>query len=114
MGRSGEFAPADDPTILVMVVVEDPQKVKGVRPFGGVVAAPAVREILRRGLPLVDSKEIKRALPGSGVRRQLGTNDRKVRVAAVHWSSVNAGERISPQIGRNPDWGGAQPCRSGR
>jgi cell division protein FtsI (penicillin-binding protein 3) len=108
------FAPADDPAVLAMVVVEDPRKVEGVRPFGGVVAAPAVREILRRGLPLVASSESNRALPGSGVRRKLGTKDRKVRVAAVHWSSVNAGERISPQSGRNPDSGGAQPCRSGR
>jgi len=103
------FAPADDPKMVVLVLADDPQKVDGIRPYGGSVAAPAVREIIRRGLPLMNTA----MPPESGVRHQKNSN-RKVRVAAVHWSSVNAGGRISPSNGRNPDSVDVIPCRSDR
>ncbi|HSA32215.1 MAG TPA: penicillin-binding transpeptidase domain-containing protein [bacterium] len=54
------FAPADNPKLVIMVVIDEP---KG-REFGGTVAAPVFREIARRVLPLFgvygekDAKEI--------------------------------------------------------
>ena len=104
------FAPAEDPQMIVLVVADDPQAVDGLKPYGGTVAAPAVREILRRGLPLVRANS---ASPESGVRQRKYAEG-KVRVAAVHWSSVKAGERISPATGRNPDSADVEPCRSDR
>ncbi|KAF0246680.1 MAG: cell division protein FtsI [Planctomycetota bacterium] len=44
------FAPADDPKLLVVVVVKEPQGAY----YGGTVAAPAVGEILREGLTLLE------------------------------------------------------------
>lgn len=104
------YAPAEDPQLLVLVVADDPQAVDGLKPYGGTVAAPAVREILRRGLPLVRANS---ASPESGVRQRKYAKG-KVRVAAVQWSSVKAEERISSATGRNPDLADAEPCRSDR
>lgn len=42
------FAPANDPRLVCLVTVDEPHK--GLGYYGGTVAAPAVREILRRGL----------------------------------------------------------------
>lgn len=42
------FAPADNPKLVIMVVIDEP---KG-REFGGTVAAPVFREIARRVLPM--------------------------------------------------------------
>jgi cell division protein FtsI (penicillin-binding protein 3) len=42
------FAPASQPRLVCLVTVDEPQK--GLGYYGGTVAAPAVREILRRGL----------------------------------------------------------------
>jgi len=42
------FAPADNPKLVIMVVIDEP---KG-REFGGTVASPVFREIARRALPL--------------------------------------------------------------
>ena len=42
------FAPADRPRLVCLVTVDEPKKSLGY--YGGTVAAPAVREILRRGL----------------------------------------------------------------
>ena len=106
------FAPADDPRLLVLVVAHHPKRADGLRPYGGVVAAPAVKEILQRGYPLLDRNET-RPLTGSGVRHSCSQKG-KVRVAAVQDSSVLAGERISPVVGRNPDSVGGQICRSDR
>ena len=41
------YAPAEDPEILVLILVEEPQ---GKRPTGGTVAAPAVRAVLKEAL----------------------------------------------------------------
>lgn len=46
------FAPADDPKLLVVVIVKEPQGAY----YGGTVAAPAVGEILREGLTLLEVK----------------------------------------------------------
>jgi cell division protein FtsI (penicillin-binding protein 3) len=102
------YAPAEDPRLLVFVLADDPQRVGDVRPYGGVVAAPAVRKILTRGLPLLTRP----VSSGSGVRQQkqgLG----KVRVAAVHWSSVQAEGVLPSANGRNPDSADTERCRSG-
>jgi stage V sporulation protein D (sporulation-specific penicillin-binding protein) len=108
------FAPADDPRLVVVVVAHDPQRSKQYpRPYGGVVAAPAAGRIFRRAIPLLSARE-SAAQSESGVRQTVQTNKKKVRVAAVQRSSVSAGERISPAIGRNPDSEGAQLCRSNR
>ncbi|MHC4931265.1 MAG: peptidoglycan D,D-transpeptidase FtsI family protein [Planctomycetota bacterium] len=105
------FAPAENPQVVVLVAAEGPKKVDGVRPYGGVVAAPVAREILRRGIPLVPCDR-NVALPESGVRH-LKNAEGKVCDAAVHWSSVYARGRTSQAIGRNPDSAGAQrDCRS--
>jgi len=104
------FAPVDAPRLLVLVLADEPQAVDGIKPYGGVVAAPVVGEILRRAVPLID-----RILAPSepGVRQKLGTDTQgKVRVAAVHRSSVWAGEGDSPVASRNPDSGGAESGRS--
>lgn len=45
------FAPADKPALVCLVTVDEPHK--GLGYYGGTVAAPAVREILRRGLPVL-------------------------------------------------------------
>lgn len=102
------FAPADDPRLLVLVVTDEPKSVNKIHPYGGVVAAPVVGEILRRALPLVSHRI--HALPESGVRYINGNqrHDRKVRVAAVHRSSVWTGGKASPVQGRNPDSVGAE------
>ncbi len=105
------FAPVDAPRLLVLVLADEPQAVDGIKPYGGVVAAPVVGEILRRSIPLIE--EIL-ASSESGVRHKLGTEtEGKVRVAAVHRSSVWAGEGDSPVSSRNPDSGGAEFGRSG-
>jgi stage V sporulation protein D (sporulation-specific penicillin-binding protein) len=44
------FAPADDPEIVVYVAVDNP---KGVRQFGGTVAAPIVGTIIKESLPIM-------------------------------------------------------------
>lgn len=46
------FAPADNPRLLVTVVVKEPQGAY----YGGTVAAPAVGEILKEGLALLEVK----------------------------------------------------------
>ncbi len=90
------FAPVDDPQLLVLVVADEPQShKKGIRPYGGVVAAPAVRAILTRSLPLCSPSS------ESGVRHR-NNKTRKVRVAAVHRSSVWAEEEDSSARSRNP------------
>jgi cell division protein FtsI (penicillin-binding protein 3) len=107
------FAPADDPRILVVVLADEPQAVDGIKPYGGVVAAPVAGEIFRRVLPLIDDI-LSRTPPESGVRQeQFVQTDGKVRVAAVHRSSVWAGEGDSPVLSRNPDSGGDESRRSG-
>jgi cell division protein FtsI/penicillin-binding protein 2 len=106
------YAPADDPRLLVLVVADEPRAVGGCKPYGGVVAAPVVGEIFRRALPLLDRYETI-ALPESGVRhRNSELRQGKVRVAAVHRSSVWVGERDSPAASRSPDSVGAVPSRS--
>jgi cell division protein FtsI/penicillin-binding protein 2 len=42
------FAPAESPRLVCLVTVDEPDRRLGY--YGGTVAAPAVREILRRGL----------------------------------------------------------------
>ncbi len=46
------FAPADDPKLLVVVIVKEPQGAY----YGGTVAAPAVGEILKEGLTLLEAR----------------------------------------------------------
>lgn len=104
------FAPAHDPRLLVLVLADEPQAVDGIRPYGGVVAAPVAGEIFRRAIPLLNQIL---APSEPGVRHKLGTvTEGKVRVAAVHRSSVWAGEGDSPVSSRNPDSGGAKKRRS--
>jgi cell division protein FtsI/penicillin-binding protein 2 len=75
LGKSGEllgyvasfigFAPADDPRFLVLVMLENPRRDRGV-PYGGTCAGPAVRQILERCLSYA---EVPPALaPGVGYR----------------------------------------------
>ncbi len=105
------FAPAHDPRLLVLVLADEPQPVDGIKPYGGICAAPVAGEILRRAIPLLDQIL---APSEPGVRHKLGTvTEGKVRVAAVHRSSVWAGEGDSPVSSRNPDSGGAKSSRSG-
>ena len=109
------YAPADDPRLLVLVVADDPKSYQGIRPYGGVVAAPVVGEILRRALPLLPSHQLSSTLPESGVRLSSRDSRGKVRNAAVYRSGVWTGETDSPvAIGRNPDSVGEEVCRSGR
>lgn len=109
------FAPADDPRLLVLVVADEPRSVDGLKPYGGVVAAPVVGEIFRNALPLLQDPA---ALSESGVRHHFNQEPRqgKVRVAAVHRSSVWVGERDFPANSRNPGSAGAasRPSRQGR
>ncbi|MEM8884601.1 MAG: penicillin-binding protein 2 [Planctomycetota bacterium] len=108
------FAPADDPRLVVVVVAHKPPHTKKVpKPYGGTVAAPTVGRIFRRAMPLLRARE-NAALSESGVRQTVQKSKNKVRVAAVQRSSVWAGERISPAIGRNPDSDSAVLCRSER
>ena len=44
------FAPADDPQVLVLVIINDP---KGIY-YGGTVAAPIAQEIFENILPYLD------------------------------------------------------------
>ncbi len=104
------FAPADDPRLLVLVVADDPKVKDGINPYGGVVAAPVVAEILRRSLPLVPSNPP--PTPSESGVRQNHSFAVSVRSAAVHWSSVNAEARMTSAEGRNPDSAGAEECRS--
>jgi cell division protein FtsI (penicillin-binding protein 3) len=106
------FAPVDDPRLLVLVFADEPQAVDGIKPYGGVCAAPVVGEILQRALPLIDDV-LDRAPPESGVRQQKVFQKGKVRVAAVHRSSVWVGEGDFPASSRNPDSGGADSRRMG-
>jgi len=105
------FAPADDPRLLVLVVADESQRTNGLKPYGGVVAAPVVGEILANARPLIE----RMALSESGVRHlsnEQVSSQGKVRVAAVHRSSVWAGEGVSPVVkSRNPDSESAVPCR---
>jgi len=108
------FAPVDDPRLVVLVVADEPEARDGLRPYGGVVAAPVVGEILRRSVPLLESDE-SFALPESGVRhnkKSVSRQGKVKRVAAVHRSSVSAGERDFPVEGRNPDSVGVNFRRS--
>jgi cell division protein FtsI/penicillin-binding protein 2 len=97
------IAPADDPRLLVLVVADEPRSAGG-KPYGGVVAAPVVGEIFRNALPLLQAA----ALSESGVRHPNQVRRQgKVRVAAVHRSSVWVGERDFPAASRNPGSAGA-------
>ncbi|MGG4035349.1 stage V sporulation protein D [Paenibacillus cisolokensis] len=53
------FAPADDPEIIVYVAVDNPQGIQ----FGGVVAAPIVRNILEDALDILDVPPRSNQLP---------------------------------------------------
>ena len=44
------FAPADDPQILGMVIIHDPQGIY----YGGTIAAPVAKEIFENILPYLD------------------------------------------------------------
>ena len=46
------FAPADNPRLVCLVTVDEPRKGRGY--YGGTVACPAVREVLRKGLTLLN------------------------------------------------------------
>ncbi|MHC4818359.1 MAG: peptidoglycan D,D-transpeptidase FtsI family protein [Planctomycetota bacterium] len=108
------IAPADDPRLLVLVVADEPRTAGGLKPYGGVVAAPVVGEIFRNALPLLHKSA---ALSESGVRQpNQEPRQGKVRVAAVHRSSVWVGERDFPAASRNPDSAGAasRQARQGR
>ena len=53
------FAPADDPKILVLLVIDHPQGTY----YGGTIAAPVVKEILENTLPYLGiekTEEIKK------------------------------------------------------
>ena len=56
------FAPADDPSIVVYVAVDNP---KGTIQFGGTVAAPIVGHIMRDSLPEMGVKKEKDKLKRS-------------------------------------------------
>ncbi|MBN2983367.1 stage V sporulation protein D [Cohnella algarum] len=53
------FAPADDPELIVYVAVDNPQGIQ----FGGVVAAPVVRNIMADALPYLGVKPSADQLP---------------------------------------------------
>ena len=44
------FAPADDPTVLALVVIRDPQGVY----YGGTIAAPVVKSVFENILPYLE------------------------------------------------------------
>ena len=44
------FAPADDPQVLVLAIIRNPQGVY----YGGTIAAPVVKEIMENILPYLD------------------------------------------------------------
>lgn len=46
------FAPAENPRLICLVTVDEPHK--GLGYYGGTVACPAVREVLRKGLTLLN------------------------------------------------------------
>jgi cell division protein FtsI/penicillin-binding protein 2 len=46
------FAPADNPRLLCLVTVDEPKKGTGY--YGGTVACPAVRAVLRKGLTVLN------------------------------------------------------------
>lgn len=46
------FAPADNPRLVCLVTVDEPRKSDGY--YGGTVACPAVREVLRKGLSVLN------------------------------------------------------------
>jgi cell division protein FtsI/penicillin-binding protein 2 len=46
------FAPADNPRVVCLVTVDEPRKGKGY--YGGTVACPAVREVLRKSLTVLN------------------------------------------------------------
>jgi cell division protein FtsI/penicillin-binding protein 2 len=46
------FAPADNPRLLCLVTVDEPHKSAGY--YGATVACPAVREVLRKGLTVLN------------------------------------------------------------
>jgi cell division protein FtsI/penicillin-binding protein 2 len=105
------IAPADDPRLLVLVVADEPRSVDGLKPYGGVVAAPIVGEIFRNALPLLQTA----ALSESGVRHpNQEPRQGKVRVAAVHRSSVWVGERDFPAKSRNPGSASAASRQGGQ
>ena len=100
------FAPVEDPRLLVLVIADEPKPhKKGIRPYGGVVAAPAAREIFAKCLPLHSPST------ESGVRHRNSCTKRKVRVAAVHRSSVWAEEGDSSARSRNPGSVDEEDCR---
>jgi stage V sporulation protein D (sporulation-specific penicillin-binding protein) len=47
------FAPASDPTVLVMVIIRNPSGVY----YGGTIAAPVAREIFENILPYLENAE---------------------------------------------------------
>lgn len=55
------FAPAEDPRIVLLVMVDDPAS-NGPVPYGGTVAAPIAKEILERALPYLRAP-VKAAAP---------------------------------------------------
>jgi len=61
------FAPADDPRILVYIAVDDPQTIQ----FGGLVAAPIVRNILDEALRYLEVEPRREQLE-KRVRPELG------------------------------------------
>ncbi len=70
-------APASDPAVVVLVMIRQPKK--GIGHFGGTVAAPAVREVLRRTLAYLGVPPDKKP-PAGDVRQARGGAARKLSV----------------------------------
>lgn len=99
------FAPADDPQIVVYVAVDHPQGIQ----FGGVVAAPIVRNILDDSLRHLGVEKRKNQIPPEDapaipklveVPNLIGQDVQKLRTSLFHFSleTVGDGEKVIDQM----------------
>ena len=85
------FAPADDPEVAVLVILDNPSSSSGIYPSGGVMAAPVVGNIMYDVLPYLGVE------PDLGIDGESGVYE--VKVPNVKTYDVNEAKTTMESLG---------------
>jgi len=85
------FAPADDPEIAVLVILDNPSSESGIYPSGGVMAAPVVGSIMYDVLPYLGVE------PDLGIEGESGVYE--IKVPNVKTYSVTEAKTTMEELG---------------